>query len=102
MSITQEQVEEYKLRTLSDKVKSFMFKVEKNPGVLKFITIEIGKKYRINRSDLKINNRIFEVLNFIYRLKSDIETSTPEGIEVKFLDNNKKGTYYDFGDLEEV
>lgn len=102
MAITQEQVDEFNLRTLSNKVQSFMFKIEKVPGVLKFVTIEIGKKYRINRSDLKVKNRIFEVLNFIYPLKSNVETTDPIGIEMKFLDNNKKGTYYSIGDLEEV
>lgn len=102
MSITQEQIEEFNLRTVSNEVKSFMFKIEKVPGVLKFVTIEIGKKYRINRSDLKVKNRIFEVLNFIYPLKSNVETTDPIGIEMKFLDNNKKGTYYSIGDLEEV
>lgn len=102
MSITQEQIEEFNLRTVSNEVKSFMFKIEKVPGVLKFVTIEIGKKYRINRPDLKMKNKTFEVLNFIYPFRSNVEQTTPVGIEIKFLHNNKKGTYYNIGDLEEV
>lgn len=102
MAITQEQVDEFNLRTLSNNVQSFMFRIEPKPGVLKFVTIHIGKTYKINRPGTKISGRIVRVLNFIYPLKTEINSTTPLGVEVLFLDRNTKGTYYDIGELEEI
>ena len=102
MAITQEQVDEFKLRSTSNNIKSFMFKTEPKPGILKFVTIEIGKVYKINRPNTKINGRRVKVLNFIYPLKSEINSTEPLGVEVLFLDRNKKGTYYNVGELEKI
>ncbi len=102
MAVTQEKIDELKLRSVSNEIKNYTFKVEPKPGIIRYIPIEIGKFYEIKNSEIKINGRILKVLNFIYPLKADVNSAVPLGIQVQFLDNNKKGTYYNISDLHEV
>jgi hypothetical protein len=89
-------------RIISTKKKSFQFKNEYKPGLIKYFTIELGKKYKINSSTKRISGSVFEVTGFIYNKDDNQEVDTPLGVEVKFMKNNQTGTYYDLYELEEV
>ena len=47
----QEKIEMFNLRKADHPISRHTFKVEIRPGVIRYNTIEIGKKYRINRPD---------------------------------------------------
>lgn len=102
-NLTEEQkIEMFDLRKATHKVSSQIFKLEPNPGIVKYKTIHIGRKYKIdNPSHNGINGRVAEVTNFIYKKGQDEMTQVPLGVELKFMSNNKKGTYYDIIHLVE-
>lgn len=89
-------------RIISTDKKSFEFKYEYKPGLIKYFTIELGKKYKINSSTKRISGSVVEVLGFIYKKEDNQEVATPLGVEVKFMRNNQTGTYYDLYELEEI
>jgi hypothetical protein len=88
-------------RFYSEDVKSFTFKHQYKPGLIKYYTIDLGKKYRIDSSSKKISGSLVEVLSFIYNQKENPKTATPLGVRVKFLRTNSIGTYYDMHELKE-
>lgn len=109
---TLEQCEEYDLREKSSTRKSYIFKYETSTGETKYKLIEIGKVYILNTPNFKKANKQVEIISFIYR-KADTyfiedknlpypEDIAPIGVEIKFLQNNKLGTYYNIGDLENL
>jgi len=89
-------------RVSSKEVKSFQFKHQYKPGLIKYFTIELDKKYRINSDTKRINGSVVEVLSFVYKKGDNVQTSAPIGVEVKFMRNNQLGTYYDLHELVEV
>lgn len=89
-------------RIISDEKKSFRFKYEHKPGLIKYFTINLGKRYKIVSDTKKISGAVVDVLAFIYRKEDDVETTTPIGVQVKFLRNNNLGTYYDMFELVEI
>jgi hypothetical protein len=90
-------------RRVSSKFKeSFQFKYEIKPGLIRYFTIDLGKKYKINSSTKRIDGSVLEVIAFIYDKSDDQKIATPLGVEVKFMKNNQSGTYYDLYELEEV
>lgn len=103
----EEKIELFDLRTAEqDVTNQYTFQVEIRPGVIKYNTISIGKKYKINRPDKKAaHNRVVEVLKFSYKkLKKDepYDNEVPIGVIIKFTDRNVEGTYYDMLDLIEL
>jgi len=103
MKLTESQIKDYNLRKSSDNLSSFMFKVEEKPGLVKYTTISIGKKYRIENKDNKgVNGKVIEVICFVYEYGDDVNTSDPIGVGVNFLFNKKRGTYYDVLHLKEI
>lgn len=89
-------------RIISDEKKSFRFKYEHKPGLIKYFTINLGKRYKIVSDTKKISGALLDVLSFIYKKDDEIETATPIGVQVKFLRNNSYGTYYDMFELVEI
>ena len=103
MKLNESQIKDYNLRKSGANISSFMFKVEEKPGVVKYTTISIGKKYRIeNPKNKGVNGKIVEIICFVYNYGDDINSSDPIGVGVTFLFNNKRGTYYDVLHLKEV
>jgi hypothetical protein len=102
----EEKIELFNLRNQDQPVPSFTFKVEVRPGVIRYNTIEIGKKYKfVNPSRKAVHNRVVEILNFVYKKRKKEETyenDVPLGVVTRFLDRNVNGTYYDMLDLVEV
>lgn len=89
-------------RIISKEVKSFKFKYEHKPGLIKYFNIDLGKKYRINSEMRGIDKSIVEVLSFIYLKNSNVKIHQPIGVQVKFMKNNKIGTFYDLHQLVKV
>jgi hypothetical protein len=102
MDNSQNTTQEIRRRVSSKFKESFQFKYEHKPGLIKYFTIDLGKKYKINSSTKRINGLVLEVVAFIYDISDDQEIATPLGVEVKFMKNNQAGTYYDLYELEET
>lgn len=104
----QEKIEMFNLRKADHPISRHTFKVEIRPGVIRYNTIEVGKKYRINRPGLKAaHNREVQIIDFAYKKKEGgkdavYDDAIPLGVVVKFTDRNVKGSYYDMLDLIEV
>jgi hypothetical protein len=102
----EEKIELFDLRSQDQPISKFTFKVEVRPGVVRYNTIEIGKKYKfVNPSRKSVHNRVVEIVNFAYKKRKKDETyenDVPLGVITRFLDRNVKGTYYDMLDLVEV
>lgn len=104
----QEKIDMFNLRHQDKPSSKHTFKVEVRPGIVRYNTIEIGKKYKINKPGLKsAHNRVVEILNFAYKKKEGgkeavYDDAVPLGVVVKFTDRNVNGTYYDMLDLEEI
>ena len=62
--------------------------------------IRIGSQYQINSPTSKEHNRIVEVLDYIY--DKDDTFFSPCGVKIKYLDTNRKGTYYTLQNLKEI
>ncbi len=62
--------------------------------------IRIGSQYQINSPTSKKHNRIVEVLDYIY--DKDDTFFSPCGVKIKYLDTNRKGTYYTLQNLKEI
>lgn len=89
-------------RVTSKDKKTFQFKYEYKPGLNRYFTIDLDKKYKIVSDSKKISGATLETLEFIYKKTDDIETATPIGVKVKFMRTNQEGTYYDLHELVEV
>jgi hypothetical protein len=99
----EEKIELFNLRKVEHTPGNYIFKLEKGPGVVVYKNIIIGKKYIINNpSHNGINGRLVEVLNFVYKKNQNEYVDTPIGVQLKFMSNNKKGTYYNIIDLAEA
>jgi hypothetical protein len=94
--------QEIQRRVCSTGKKSFQFKHQYKPGLIRYFTIELGKKYKVNSTVKKINGTVLETLSFIYNMTDNQDFATPLGVEVRFMKNNQTGTYYDLHDLEET
>lgn len=103
MKLTEDQIKDYNLRKSGANISSFMFRVEEKPGVVKYKTITLGKKYKINNPNNRgVNGKTIEVICFVYEYGDDINSSDPIGVGVKFLFNNKRGAYYDVIHMKEI
>lgn len=73
--------------------------VKKNYGM------SIGERYIIRSPKSKKNGRMFEILEFIREKGNDPAYSgedffLPIGMKVRYLDTNRKGTHYNFNNIE--
>ena len=99
----EEKIEVFDLRKVEHVIPRFTFSYQTKPGVIEYNTIEIGKRYRIQNEKVKgVNGKIVEVLNFIYKKNQDEYNDSPFGVQVKFIGNKKKGTYYNMLDLKNL
>lgn len=109
---TYEQCVEYDLRELSSARKKHVFKYTTNTGSTQYRLIEIGSVYSITNPSFKKSNKIVRIISFIYRKQDTYniedkslpypENIDPIGVEIQFLQDNKKGTYYNLEHLELV
>jgi len=101
--LTNEQIENLKIRKSKPDVGSYFFRVEEKPGVIKYYNIKVNKKYRIENPDHRgVNGQIVTVTSFLYKWKDDEKSTQPLGVGIRFAKNNKKSTYYKVQHLKEI